>query len=292
MIAPEEPVPLEGPGEGEMDLDDESMYEPSESGGMQIDDGDLEDMLIESLHRQLYLEFMSDERLRFIEGMPSVTMDTAVSWFEVMFGGEQVVVLVPDGVVDEMTNEKLQHEQVHEGMKTEVESLEKLRVGQVVDEKTAKRLAAEAGVKILGSRWVISQKTPEIVRCRLVVKDFRTYGGPALLEGIYSPTSTVEALRFVLAYGAEYKCHFSGLDVSTAFMYAPLKEGERAGPICLGLETEYLEGVIRSFGERLKPNETLPDLERLYDKESKKYQGKDKSVQEGARATCLGINHP
>ncbi|CAJ1429592.1 unnamed protein product [Effrenium voratum] len=403
MIAPEEPVPLEGPGEGEMDLDDESMYEPSESGGMQIDDGDLEDMLIESLHRQLYLEFMSDERLRFIEGMPSVTMDTAVSWFEVMFGGEQVVVLVPDGVVDEMTNEKLQHEQVHEGMKTEVESLEKLRVGQVVDEKTAKRLAAEAGVKILGSRWVISQKTPEIVRCRLVVKDFRTYGGPALLEGIYSPTSTVEALRFVLAYGAEYKCHFAGLDVSTAFMYAPLKEGERAvvrlpssvvrkrgdraflslskamnglrqgplrwyeeltntlmenhaeptfeatlfrmefeggysglvlvyvddvlvcaqlkwhcdvvvellqsryqvkrtgdlfpeqigqlkflgrtiarlcqaGPICLGLETEYLEGVIRSFGERLKPNETLPDLERLYDKESKKYQGKDKSA--------------
>ena len=112
-------------------------------------------------------------------------------------------------------------------MRTEVESLDKLQVGVLMNEDNAKLLAKNVGIKILGSRWVVTQKSPEIVWCRLVVKDFRTGGGPALLEGIYSPTSSIEAMRFVLAYAAGVQGHLMTLDVSTAFMYAPLKEEER-----------------------------------------------------------------
>ena len=81
-------------------------------------------------------------------------------------------------------------------MKTEVQQLERLKVGRCLVERDGRALAKEKQVTVLTSRWVLTQKTSEIVRCRLVVRDFATGGTSALNAGIYAPTSSLDGLRF------------------------------------------------------------------------------------------------
>ena len=92
--------------------------------------------------------------------------------FTEKFGGININVEVPSEVNDELTGLSLDHLQVVEGMKTEVKQLESLKVGKNMTESAARKLAKEKGVKILTSRWVNTQKTPTLARCRLVVRDF------------------------------------------------------------------------------------------------------------------------
>ena len=75
-------------------------------------------------------------------------------------------------------------------------------------------------------RLVIVQKPDGRVRARLVCKDFKFRGGTALQEGIYSPTSTLESLRILLGINEEYGNILCSMDVSTAFLYAPLDKNE------------------------------------------------------------------
>ena len=70
-----------------------------------------------------------------------------------------------------------------QGMKTEVQQLERLKVGRCLVERDGRALAKEKQVTVLTSRWVLTQKTSEIVRCRLVVRDFATGGTSALNAG-------------------------------------------------------------------------------------------------------------
>ena len=79
---------------------------------------------------------------------------------------------VPSEVHDGLTGMLLDHAQVVEGMKTEVRQLEALKVGKNLTESNLRKLAKEKGAKILTSRWVNTQKTPTLARCRLVVRDF------------------------------------------------------------------------------------------------------------------------
>ena len=56
-----------------------------------------------------------------------------------------------------------------EGMKTEMSQLKTLKVGICLPEDEGWKLAK---VKILSSRWVLTQKKVRLARCRLVVREF------------------------------------------------------------------------------------------------------------------------
>ena len=71
-----------------------------------------------------------------------------------MFGGIKIQVEVPQEVNDELTGLLLNHQQVIEGMKTEVKQLETLKVGRNMTETEARKISKEKNAKILTSRWV------------------------------------------------------------------------------------------------------------------------------------------
>ena len=139
--------------------------------------------------------------------------------FEVPFCGSKILCVVPDNAVSETTGEKLDPELLEKAMRLELEELESFRVGTVVSEEQAKRLARTNGRRVLTSRWVNTIKKPGLYRARLVVRDFASFGGSTLQEGIYSPTTTLEGLRLLLALVSESGTLISG-DVSVAFMHA------------------------------------------------------------------------
>ena len=144
-------------------------------------------------------------------------------FFEEDFGGQKVRVDIPERSFDELTGAALDFEQVKQGMKTEVQQLERLKVGRCLVEREGRALAKEKQVTVLTSRWVLTQKTPEIARCRLVVRDFATGGASALNSGIYAPTSSLDGLRCVLAVSVVKDLSLLTADVSVAFMHAPVE---------------------------------------------------------------------
>ena len=144
-------------------------------------------------------------------------------FFEEDFGGQRVRVNIPERSFDELTGAALDFEQVKQEMKTEVQQLERLKVGRCLVERDGRALAKEKQVTVLTSRWVLTQKTSEIVRCRLVVRDFATGGTSALNAGIYAPTSSLDGLRCVLAVSVVKDLSLLTADVSAAFMHAPVE---------------------------------------------------------------------
>lgn len=108
-------------------------------------------------------------------------------------------------------------------MRTEVQQLEKLAVGSCMLEAAGRANAREHQVPLLTSRWVNTQKTPILARCRLVVRDFAAGGETAFRSGIYAPTSSLDSLRCVLAYTIVLGCGLLTADVSVAFMNAPVE---------------------------------------------------------------------
>ena len=162
------------------------------------DDDDMELGMIERLdhcihwyHQDVWNEFASQETCMEVGSKGTV--------FSEMFGGIKIEVEVPLEVNDELTGLPLNHEQVVEGMKTEVKQLETLKVGRNMTESEARKISREKGAKILTSRWVLTQKIPSLARCRLVVRDFASGAESAFRSGIYAPTSSLDSLRCVLA---------------------------------------------------------------------------------------------
>ena len=139
------------------------------------------------------------------------------------FGGQKVRVDIPESSFDELTGAALDFEQMKQGMKTEVQQLERLKVGRCLVERDGRALAKEKQVTVLTSRWVLTQKTSEIARCRFVVRDFATGGASALNSGIYAPTSSLDGLRCVLAVSVVKNLSLLTADVSVAFMNAPVE---------------------------------------------------------------------
>ena len=111
-------------------------------------------------------------------GLP--VAEDSVDHFATEFGGKNVKVTIPVNSVDGFTGSPLDPDQVKEGMKTEVEQLERLKVGSCLVEKEGRQLAKEKRVTVPTSRWVLTQKTATIARCRIVVRDFATGGSSAL----------------------------------------------------------------------------------------------------------------
>ena len=187
------------------------------------DDDDMELGMIERLdhcihwyHQDVWNEFASQETCMEVGSKGTV--------FSGMFGGIKIEVEVPLEVNDELTGLPLNHEQVVEGMKTEVKQLETLKVGRNMTESEARKISREKGAKILTSRWVLTQKTPSLARCRLVVRDFASGAESAFRSGIYASTSSLDSLRCVLALASLWDLWLITSDVSTAFMYAEVEE--------------------------------------------------------------------
>ena len=174
------------------------------------------DHCIHWYHQDVWNEFASQESCMEVGSKASV--------FSEMFGGINIQVEVPQEVNDELTGLLLNHQQVIEGMKTEVKQLETLKVGRNMTETEARKISKEKNAKILTSRWVNTQKTPTLARCRLVVRDFASGAESAFRSGIYAPTSSLDSLRCVLALSALWDLWLITADVSTAFTHAEVEE--------------------------------------------------------------------
>ena len=144
----------------------------------------------------------------------------SIDHFSTNFGGQDVKVTIPLNSVDE-TGSPLDHDQVKEGMKTEVEQLERMKVGSCLVEKEGRQLAKTKRVTVFPSSWVLTQKTATIARCRIVVRDFATGSASALNSEIYAPTSSLDGLRCVLAISVIEDLSLLAADVSVASMNAP-----------------------------------------------------------------------
>ena len=139
--------------------------------------------------------------------------------FTLLFCGARITCVVPKTAVSETSGEHLEPKLLETAMRLELEELESFRVGKVISEQEAKVFAKRNGRRVLTSRWVNTVKRPGLYRARLVVRDFASFGGSTLNEGIYSPTTTLEGLRVLLALLSQSGSLVSG-DVSVAFMHA------------------------------------------------------------------------
>ena len=196
-----------------------SDVDPAGFGDMEIDeDGDarmeedIEAKLIDLLVNESLLGIYRGPDLRSVGSGKSRS-------FEVPFCGSVIRCIVPDNAISETTGEKLDPELLLAAMKLELQELENFKIGKVVSEDYAKKLARTHGRRVLSSRWVNTIKKPGLYRARLVVRDFASFGGSTLQEGIYSPTTTLEGLRLLLALVSVSGTLISG-DVSVAFMHA------------------------------------------------------------------------
>ena len=141
------------------------------------------------------------------------------SSISVQFGGNQIDVQIAEGVCDELTGHPIAHDQVVEGIRTEMVQLETLEVGDTYPEKKGRTIAVEHEVQILTARWVFAV----LCRARLVVRDYASGAESAFRSGIYAPTSSLDSLRVVLAFSVVESRSLLTADVSTAFMYAPVE---------------------------------------------------------------------
>ena len=197
--------------------------------------GLIEDHCIQYYHQSIWNDFAS------LDSMMEVGASSTV--FKEHFRGIDIQVEVPSEVHDELTGMLLDHAQVIEGMRTEVKQLEILKVGKNLTESSARKLAKEKGAKILTSRWVNTQKTPTLARCRLVVRDFASGAESAFRSGIYAPTSSLDSLRCVLALASLWDLWLITADVSTAFMYTEVEED--------ACDLVLLPSIISFKGERV-----------------------------------------
>ena len=107
-----------------------------------------------------------------------------------------------------------------QAMKSEMDSLKENGVYEIVDRPLGK--------KVVKSKWVFRVKTNELgevekYKARVVAKGF------SQVEGIdydqtFSPTVRFESIRQMVALGTSRGMHMHQMDVTTAFLYAPLEE--------------------------------------------------------------------
>ena len=99
-------------------------------------------------------------------------------------------------------------ELVKAGRLIELVAMNKLTVGVPIEAQTAKAMASELHIRIIGSRWALTSKTVEGVpnqcRARCVVQDVAAGAQSAHHLGISSSTPSVEAFRSFLAAVQHY----------------------------------------------------------------------------------------
>ena len=129
--APSEADPA---GVGDMELD--------EDGDARMEEEEIEAKMIDLLVHESLMGIYRGPDLRTVGRGKSRS-------FEVPFCGSKILCVVPDNAVSETTGEKLDPELLEKAMRLELEELESFRVGTVVSEEQAKRLARTNGRRVL-----------------------------------------------------------------------------------------------------------------------------------------------
>ena len=130
-----------------------------------------------------------------------------------------------------------QKEKWQEAMDSEMKSLRENGVYELVDKP--------AGKKIVKSKWVLRVKTNakggiEKFKARVVAKGYSQVEGVDY-DQTFSPTVRFESIRQMVALGTSKNMHMHQMDVTTAFLYAPLEEE---------VYMEQPEGTVRPGDEK------------------------------------------
>ena len=130
---------------------------------------------------------------------------------------EQRFVWTPDGYFDEA-----QHQA---GAQQELQAMKKFDVYDEVD--TSAWSAAEKKA-LVATKWVMAQKTPESVRARLVCKGFKEQIDDK--DTVFAATPNFSTLMALLTVGLATDVQFHFMDISTAFLHAPVQHEVYAQP--------------------------------------------------------------
>ena len=164
------------------------------------------------------------------------------TWVKVSAFGVTFWQGIPKNARCELSGAALESGKVRDAMELELREMSKLEVGMILSEFAARDKAERTGSKILACRWVLSLKADGRTRARLVTKDFRSCGLSSFKEELYAPTASLEVLRSVLALASLGHMDLLTLDISVAFMHAPLPDDEvqivQLPPSCLPLKSE------------------------------------------------------
>ena len=111
-------------------------------------------------------------------------------------------------------------ERWRQAMNSEIESLRENGVYELVDRPEGK--------KVVKSKWVLRVKTNENgeiekYKARVVAKGYSQVEGVGY-DQTFSPTVRFESIRQMVALGASKGMQMHQMDVTTAFLYAPLDE--------------------------------------------------------------------
>ena len=152
-------------------------------------------------------------------------------WTELKMRDRVVYLQKPSFVRDDATDKSLDPEKANQGMAKEIRALDSLRVGDAITKQEADAYCREHGIRVLSTRWVsVAKKDGEtkedIVRARIVARDYAS-GSPTAAElGISSPTSSNEAFRSFLVFVSATNSEIVLADVSTAFLFAMIVSPE------------------------------------------------------------------
>ena len=134
---------------------------------------------------------------------------------------DQVAQLGPP-YYDNNTGKVLDEEKVKAAMKKEIESIQSF--GTLV-EPTTEQLEK---LRCIGTRWVLVVKplpdAPDNVKARLVVQDVN-YGNSPM--DTFAATPTTMGLKLVIVKGIDQHWMLGTIDLSTAFLHAPLEPEEQ-----------------------------------------------------------------
>ena len=178
--------------------------------------------LLEALSCDIVEEFV--ESVQFRTSVFQSVEETG--WVELRMKGRTIHLQRPSFVKDDGASGKpLDADMATEGMVKELRALDNLKVGDPLTKAEADEYCKERRIKILSTRWVSVGKLDgetkrDIVRARVVARDYAS-GGPSAAElGISSPTSSNEAFRFFVAHVSATGSDIVLADVSTTFLFA------------------------------------------------------------------------
>ena len=140
--------------------------------------------------------------------------------------GERIFLVRPTAAVSEDMNDTFSISEAESGRRTELEAMNRVRVGNILSEADARRLAAERGQSIIPCRWVLTRKADQdgskICRARCVAQQVASGAASASALGISSSTPSLEGLRVILSCIYVFDLFAETIDISAAFLNSPL----------------------------------------------------------------------
>ena len=179
--------------------------------------------LLEALSCDIVEDFV--ENIHFRTSVFQSVEETG--WVELRMKGRVIHLQRPSYAKDDSSGKPLDADMTTEGMikVKELKALDSLKFGDPLTKSEADEYCREHRIKILSTRWVSVGKRDgetkrDVVRARVVARDYAS-GAPSAAElGISSPTSSNEAFRLFAVHVSSTGSDVVLADVSTAFLFA------------------------------------------------------------------------